>query len=51
MPTQDPRSQIARKVNFAIQLLSEASELIEASQKATPARRYRYSRRSSERDE
>ena len=29
MPTQDTRSQIARKVNFAIQLLREAAELLE----------------------
>jgi hypothetical protein len=51
MPTQNPRSQIARKVNFAIQLLREASELLEASQGATPARHSRYPRRSPERDE
>src|ERR1700730_10287776 len=32
MPTQtDTQSQIARKVNFAIQLLREASELLETS--------------------
>jgi hypothetical protein len=51
MPTQDTRSQIARKVNFAIQLLREAAELMESSPKATPTRRSRYSRRSTERDE
>jgi hypothetical protein len=51
MPTQDTRSQIARKVNFAIQLLREAAELLEASPKTTPARRPRYPRRSPERDE
>ena len=45
MPTQDTRSQIARKVNFAIQLLREAAELMESSPKATPTRR------SIERDE
>jgi hypothetical protein len=33
MPTQDTRSQIARKVNFAIQLLREAAELMESSPK------------------
>jgi hypothetical protein len=51
MPTQDTRSQIARKVNFAIQLLREAAELMEQSPKATPTRRSRYPRRSTERDE
>jgi hypothetical protein len=51
MPTQDTRSQIARKVNFAIQLLREAAELMESSPKATPTRRPRYTRRSTERDE
>jgi len=52
MPTQDTRSQIARNVNFAIQLLREAAELPEQSPKATPTRRSRYPRRSSiERDE
>jgi hypothetical protein len=51
MPTQDSRSQVARKVNFAIQLLREAAELLELSQNATPTRRTRYSRRSNERDE
>ena len=30
MPTQNTRSQIDRKVNFAIQLLREAAELLEA---------------------
>jgi hypothetical protein len=39
MPTQDTRSQIARKVNFAIQLLREAAELMESAPKATPTRR------------
>jgi hypothetical protein len=57
MPTQNPRSQIARKVNFAIQLLREASELLNASQNATThvliersiraARRSRYPRRQA----
>ena len=51
MPTQDTRSQIARKVNFAIQLLREAAELLEQSPKATPPRRSRYTDRSIERDE
>jgi hypothetical protein len=50
MSTQnDTQSQIARKVNFAIQLLREASELLETSPK--PTFRRRYQRRSSERDE
>jgi hypothetical protein len=31
MPTQDTRSQIARKVNFAIQFLREAAELLDAA--------------------
>jgi hypothetical protein len=52
MPKQDTRSQVARKVNFAIQLLREAAELMESSPKeATPTRRPRYTRRSTERDE
>jgi len=51
MPTQDTRSQIARKVNFPIQLLREAAELLEASKKSTPTRRPRYPRRSPEREE
>ena len=51
MPTQDTRSQIARKVNFAIQLLREAAELMESWPKATPTRHSRYTRRSIERDE
>ena len=48
MPTQNPRAQIARKVNFAIQLLREAAELLEASPKVTTTRRPRYSQRSTE---
>jgi hypothetical protein len=36
MPMQDTRSQIARKVNFGIQLLREAAELMESLPKATP---------------
>jgi sensor domain CHASE-containing protein len=51
MPTQNTRSQIARKVNFAIQLLREAAELVEASPKAMSTQRPRYTRRSTERDE
>jgi hypothetical protein len=51
MPTQDTRSQIARKVNFAIQLLREAAELMESSPKASPTRRSRYPQRSTERYE
>ena len=51
MPTQDTRSRIARKVNFAIQLLREAAELLEASPKTTSTGRTRYTRRSTERDE
>jgi hypothetical protein len=36
MPTQkDTQSQIARKVNFAIQLLREASELLETSPRSS----------------
>jgi hypothetical protein len=60
MPTQNPRSQIARKINFAILLLREASELLDASQSATPdvliersiraARRSRYTRRPERRE-
>ena len=38
MPTQDTRSQIARKVNFAIQLLREAAELLESSPTKAPLR-------------
>ncbi len=51
MPTQDTHAQIARKVNFAIQLLREAAELMESSPKATPTRRLHYARRSIGRDE
>jgi len=51
MPKQDTRSQIARKVNFAIQLLREAAEILESSPKTTPTRRSRYPQRSTERDE
>jgi hypothetical protein len=50
MPTQNTRLHIARKVNFAIQLLREAAELMEASHKTTPARPPHYPRRQ-ERDE
>jgi hypothetical protein len=42
------RSQIARKVNFAIQLLREAAELMEASPQNVRGSRYR---RRQERDE
>ena len=51
MPTHDTRSQVARKVNFAIQLLRETAELLVSSPKTTPTRRSRYPRRSIERDE
>lgn len=51
MPTQNTRSQIARKVNFALQLLREATELLdELSSKTTYTRLPRYQRRQ-ERDE
>jgi hypothetical protein len=50
MPTQDT-PQIARKVNFAIQLLRKSAELLEQSSKTTPTRRTRYVRRADERDE
>jgi hypothetical protein len=51
MPTQNTRSQIARKVNFALQLLREATELLdESSSKTTYTRLPRYQRRQ-ERDE
>jgi hypothetical protein len=49
MPTQNTRLHIARKVNFAIQLLREAAELMEASHKTTPTRLPHYPRRQ-ERD-
>ena len=42
---------LARKFNFAIQLLREAAELIEMPDKPAPVRRPRYSRRSTEREE
>jgi hypothetical protein len=57
MPTQtDTKSQVARKVNFAIQLLREASELMETSPRQTRStftpKRSRYPRRpSAEREE
>jgi hypothetical protein len=52
MPThKDTQSQIARKVNFAIQLLREASELLETSPRQNrstfSAKRSRYSRRQN----
>jgi hypothetical protein len=47
MLTQDIRSRVLRKVNFAIQLLRETAELLEAS----PTRRPHFSRGSPERDE
>jgi hypothetical protein len=51
MPTQNTRAQIARKVNFAIQLLRESAELLDASTNRSTPRRSRYTRRSDERDE
>jgi hypothetical protein len=51
MPTQDIRSRVARKVNFAIQILRETADMLEASEQPTPTRPPRYSRRSTERDE
>ena len=47
MPTQDTRSQIARKVNFAIQLLRETTELldIESPKTTFSMKRSRYPRR------
>jgi hypothetical protein len=50
MPTQNTQSQIARKVNFALQLLREATELLEAPKTASTWRP-RYARRPIERDE
>jgi hypothetical protein len=52
MPTQkDTQSQIAREVNFAIQLLREASELLETSPRSSRstfnAKRSRYPRRQN----
>jgi hypothetical protein len=51
MPTQtDTQSQVARKVNFAIQHLREASELLETSprqNRSTFTKRTRYPRRTS----
>jgi hypothetical protein len=52
MPTQkDTQSQVARKVNFAIQLLREASELLETSPRQNRStfstKRTRYPRRTS----
>jgi hypothetical protein len=59
MPTQtDTQSQIARKVNFAIQLLRETAELLETSPRSPRSTfsakrsRSRYPRRTSaEREE
>jgi hypothetical protein len=52
MPTQDYHAQIARKVNFAIQLLRESAELLDApTTRPAQSRRSRYTRRSIERDE
>ena len=50
MPTQNTRSQIDRKVNFAIRLLREAAELLQTSQ-TTSTQGPRYPRRPIERDE
>jgi len=52
MPTQkDTQSQIARKVNFAIQLFRETSELLETSPRHSRStfspKRSRYPRRTS----
>jgi hypothetical protein len=43
----DTQSQVARKVNFAIQLLRESAELLETSESKTTfsTRRSRYPRR------
>ena len=51
MPKQDTRSSVARKVNFAIQLLREAAELLEVAETPTTPQRTRYTRRSPKRDE
>ena len=51
MPTQTTRSQIDRKVNFAIRLLREAAELLQASSGTTSTQGPRYPRRPIERDE
>jgi hypothetical protein len=50
MRTQTTRSQIDRKVNFAIRLLREAAELLQTPQ-TTPTQDPRYPRRPIERDE
>jgi hypothetical protein len=52
MPTQkDTQSQIARKVNFAIQLLRETAELLETSPRSSRStfstKRSRYPRRQN----
>jgi hypothetical protein len=52
MPTQtDTQSQIARKVNFAIQLLRETADLLETSPRSSrstfTAKRSRYTRRQN----
>jgi hypothetical protein len=51
MPAQkDTQSQIARKVNFAIQLLRETAELLETSPESTfSTKGQRYRRPSAER--
>ena len=51
MPKQDTRSSVARKVNFAIQLLREAAELLEVADTSTTPQRTRYTRRFQKRDE
>ncbi len=51
MPKQDTRSSVARKVNFAIQLLREAAELLEVAETPTTPQRTRYTRRFQKRDE
>jgi hypothetical protein len=46
MPEQTTEQKIARKVNFAIQLLRETAELLEALKPAAPQRPRYYPRRS-----
>ncbi len=45
MPTQDTHAKIARKVNFAIQLLREAAELLDAPEQPAQKQGPRYPRR------
>ena len=51
MPKQDTRSSVARKINFTIQVLREAAELLEVAETPSTPQRTRYTRGSTKRAE